>query len=127
MSDRPELIVRAALFTTEGDFDGAMAAVAEQADGSGFALHFLRARAFDEGDRAQGTNTYCVTTNEGNTEYGAIVDWDRGPRHLDLEMHPDAARRLHVPERFRLLLRADRMSNERFLEGIATILDAPEE
>jgi len=117
MSDRPELIVRAVLFTTEGDFDGAMAAVAEQVDGSGFALHFLRPR-----DAAR-----CVlTTDEGRIVDGAVVRWSTGPRHLDLDLDPDAAGTLFVPERFRLLLRADRASNEAFLRGIATILDGPE-
>ncbi len=126
MTDRPELIVRAAVFTDHGDFDGTMAAVAEEADGSGFALHFLRARQFDDSDRAQGLDTYCVATNEGNTAYGAVSHWERGPRHLDVDLHPEAARTLFVPERFRLLLRADRTSNERFLKGISTILDEPE-
>jgi len=126
MTDRAELIVRAALFTTEGDFDGMLAAVAEQHDGSGFALHFLRASAFGDEDRAAGTDTYCLTTNEGNTAYGAVERWSRGPRHLDLDVWSEAARTLCVPERFRLLLRADRDSNERFLDGIARILEGPE-
>lgn len=123
MSDRPELIVRAAVLTTEGDFDGMIAGVAEEADGSGFALHFLRASHFDAEEQALGRDTYCITTNEGNVVYGGVVRWECGPRHLDLELASEAAQTLHVPERFRLLLRADRTSNERFLGGIATILD----
>lgn len=118
MADRPELIVRAALFTVDPQFDGRVAAVAEERDGSGFALHFLR---------ASGSEACCITTNEGNTADGAVAVWSRGPRHLDLDVHPEAARILCVPERFRLLLRADRAANERFLEGIATILDVPED
>jgi len=120
MDDRPELIVRAAVFTTEGDFDGIMAAVAEQADGSGFALHFLRGRDLD--DRAE---SYVLTTNEGRTAHGCVQSWSRGPRHLDLDVSTEAALELCVPERFRLLLRADRISNERLLEGIVTILGPP--
>ncbi|MEN0067633.1 MAG: Imm10 family immunity protein [Myxococcota bacterium] len=123
MPDRPELIVRAAFFGTADTFDGWMAAVAEQADGSGFALHFLRARTFDDEDEALGQATYCLTTNEGSTSYGGVERFERGPRHLDLDLTSKAAETLFVPERFRLLLRADRMSNETFLEGIPTILD----
>lgn len=116
--ERPELIIRGVVFAPEGDgrFDGAMAAVAEQADGSGFALHILRPHT--PGERGP----YTLVTNEGATVEGGVVRWDCGDRHLDLDLAPEAAEALMVPPQFRLLLRADRMTNQDFLAGIGTLL-----
>jgi hypothetical protein len=51
------------------------AALAENVDSSGWNLIFQRARQFDEQDRAQGIDTYCLSNEAGVTSYGGISDW----------------------------------------------------
>lgn len=124
MSDSiPELIVRkTAVAVLDMDPSVLVATAAEGADGSGFALEFQRATRFDEQDRLTGMDTYCVCTSEGATHYGGIKATTFGDDVVELTLHPDASRLLHIPGRFRLRLDVPAQDRAAFLETLRSII-----
>ncbi|HUS31456.1 MAG TPA: Imm10 family immunity protein [Kofleriaceae bacterium] len=69
---------------------------AEEADGSGPALMFQRAYAFDEQDIELGFDTYCLVTDSQSTTYGGIEKWQLAEGWLRLSLSFKAAEDLGV-------------------------------
>lgn len=122
MSERSELVVRAVGFGPLDGGAGLLAAVAEGADGSGFSIQFSRAASWDQQDRDLGMDTYCISTSEGATYYGGVVEMTAGSGFIDVDLKPKAARTLYLPQRFRLSLAVDDDVVSRFVGGMAEIL-----
>ena len=71
---------------------------AEREDGGGGRLEIQRALSFDEQDRAEGMDTYCLCISSGATHYGGVLSWKLTPGVLELTLSPEAAAELGLDE-----------------------------
>lgn len=71
---------------------------AEREDGSGGRLELQRALSFDEQDRAEGMDTYCLSMSSGATHYGGVLSWSLTPGTLELTLSREAAVDLGLDE-----------------------------
>jgi hypothetical protein len=70
--------------------------LAEGPDGSGRRLELQKALSFDDQDRANGQDTYCLCTEEGATHYGGVTSWSIGTTSLKVSLDDAAATALGV-------------------------------
>ncbi len=65
--------------------------MAEEPEGGGKRVEIQKALSFDEQDRENGQDTYCVSTETGVAHYGGIAHWTLGTTELKLVFDPAAA------------------------------------
>jgi hypothetical protein len=70
-----KVLTAARLISTWQDERLTGVALAEREDSSGWNLVFERAATFTEKDREAGQDTYCITTEAGQSAYGGVVMW----------------------------------------------------
>lgn len=65
--------------------------LAEESDGDGSRLEIQKALSFDEQDKDNGMDTYCICTETGEACYGGIAFWDLSENRLEIKLESDAA------------------------------------
>lgn len=75
------------------DLNAFVVCLAEEPDGSGRRLELQRALSFDEQDRRNGMDTYCLSTESGASHYGGVRSWrlTRGLLTLELDARAEKA------------------------------------
>jgi hypothetical protein len=100
------------------------AALAENVDSSGWNLIFQRARQFDEQDRAQGIDTYCLSNEAGLTSYGGISNWRIAGTELVLTLDDKVCGDLGLANEMRVALAVTPVTIEE-LGSVLTEILAP--
>jgi Immunity protein 10 len=107
-----------------GDFyedDVYSVGIAENADGSGWSLTFSEADEHELQDVLLGHDTYALSTAAGATTYGGVRRCSLAADALEVELSPEAALELSLPERFRLPLELDQQERDRLESGLARV------
>ncbi|NBD10443.1 MULTISPECIES: Imm10 family immunity protein [Corallococcus] len=70
--------------------------LAERHDGTGMRLEIQKALSFDEQDRANGMDTYCLCTESGACHYGGVTKWRVGENSIEVQLDEQASNALGV-------------------------------
>lgn len=81
---------------------------AQEIDGSGTRLEIQRALSFDEQDRKNGQDTYCLCTEDGVTHYGGVTSWVLSKDSLEIRLDAKASTVFGVKKGFAVGLPRDR-------------------
>ena len=115
VEEMPDLNARAVVF-------------AEFPDGSGMSLEIQRALSFDEQDREEGMDTYCLCLSSGACYYGGVVSWKLDASGLALKLTPAAAAELDVEQEVRVDVQLDSGRRATIMDGLLrTLVEAPPE
>lgn len=97
--------------------------LADQPEGDGdVAIVLTRSFEFDEQDRAQGMDTYCLIMPDQMTRYGGIASWGLNDRVLVLRLDEEASKFFDADGGYRLNLQLDHASLRKLEEGLARVL-----
>lgn len=105
------------------DIDTFAIVFAQELDGGGTRLEIQRALSFDEQDRKNGQDTYCLCTEGGVTHYGGVTSWVLSKDSLEIRLDAKASTVFGVEEGFAVALPRDRPARlkddlERALVGV---------
>ena len=98
------------------------AALAENADSTGWNLIFQRAHETTEEDRQLGQDTYCLGNEAGTTVYGGVVRWTIAGSQLDIELDDRTSAELEVPDKMTIALQCGPAEMEEFGASLREIL-----
>jgi hypothetical protein len=108
---------------SEDDDDGyLMVGLAEQPDGAGGSLVITLAFGFDEQDRAQGMDTYCLSIAGGITQYGGVTAWGLRGHELVILLDQKTSDVFGAAGGYRLHLELDHASIQGLEEGLTRVL-----
>lgn len=86
-------------------------------------LEIQRSLRFDEQDRANGEDTYCLVASAGPTHYGGLAEWSLEDGVLHLTLTAQAAATLELEEQLQLPVGAE--EEEVVREHLAGLVGAP--
>lgn len=98
-----ELTARSVEAAEMAELESLVLSIAENQDGSGWKLIFMRPSRPTDQDLALNQATYAITSHEGVTVYGGVVDWSRSGATFRFVMTAEAASVLGLDEQFVLI------------------------
>jgi hypothetical protein len=103
------------------DLNTFVVCLAEEPEGSGRRLELQRALSFDEQDRRNGMDTYCVSTEIGASHYGGVRSWRVTQGVLTMELDAGAAKALGASA-FDVELQVSQPEIEKVVKGLRRVL-----
>lgn len=118
---REAFVAMAASADTFEDLNAFVVCLAEDRDGAGRRVELQRALSFDEQDRRNGMDTYCLSNESGASHYGGVQAWTLKNGVLTLDLDPAASNALGVSG-YEVELRGAQSEIRRISEGLRRVL-----
>ncbi|NUQ76263.1 MAG: hypothetical protein HUU21_22210 [Polyangiaceae bacterium] len=106
------------------DLNAFIVCLAEEEDGSGRRLEIQQALSFDEQDRRNGMDTYCLSNESGASHYGGVQSWALTNGVLRVDLDVSASNSLGVAG-YEVVLRVPPPEIQKVMEGLHRILGGP--
>ena len=118
---RETFVAMAASADTFEDLNAFVVCLAEDQDGLGRRLELQLALSFDEQDRRNGMDTYCLSNESGASHYGGVQTWALTNGVLTLDLVPAASNALGVSG-YQVELRVPQPEILKISEGLRRVL-----
>ena len=118
---RETFVAMAASADTFEDLNAFVVCLAEDQDGLGRRLELQLALSFDEQDRRNGMDTYCLSNESGASHYGGVKTWAVTNNVLTVDLDAVASNALGVSG-YEVELRVPQPEVVKISEGLRRIL-----